>query len=119
MIDAFKIFLRNYTNFDGRSTRADYWWVVLCNAIIGFVLGFVGGLLGQDATKLISILVLVYELAIIVPCIALMVRRLHDINKSGWYIFMGLIPLAGPIILLIYWLTPSVAEGNNYGPRAE
>jgi len=117
MIEAYKKFLRNYTNFSGRSTRSDYWWVVLANFLIGFVIGFVGGLTGAD--KLVTVLTTVYELAIIVPAIALVIRRLHDINKSGWYYFMILIPIVGWIIVLVYLCTPSVNENNNYGPIAE
>lgn len=119
MIEAYKRFLRNYANFNGRSNRGDYWWVILCNAIIGFCLGFIGGLLGEKATTLVSTIVSLYSLAIVVPGIALVVRRLHDINKSGWYYFMALIPIAGPIIFLIYMCTDSVNEGNQYGERVE
>ena len=64
-----------------------------------------------------GIISVLYSLAVIVPGIALVVRRLHDINKSGWYYFMACIPLAGPIIFLIYMLTDSVNEGNQYGER--
>ena len=57
-----------------------------------------------------------YSLAVLVPSIALIVRRLHDINKSGWYYFMVLIPIAGPFIFLYYMVTDCV-EPNNYGER--
>ena len=117
MIEAYKRFLRNYANFNGRSTRSDYWWVILCNFLIGFCLGFIGGLLGENVDKITSIISLLYTLAVLVPGIALVVRRLHDINKSGWYYFMACIPLAGPIIFLIYMLKDSVNEGNQYGER--
>ena len=116
MIEAYKKFLSNYANFNGRSTRSDYWWVVLCNFLIGFVVGFIGGLLGLEQT-VISTITGLYSLAILVPSIAIVVRRLHDINKSGWYYFMVLIPIAGPIIVLVYLLTDSVNENNQYGER--
>ncbi len=118
MIEAYKRFFRNYTNFSGRSTVSDYWYVVLCNFLIGFIVGFVCGLL-QLGTNTVTLITGIYELAILVPSIALVVRRLHDINKSGWYYLMVLIPLAGPIIVLIYFCTASVVENNQYGPRAE
>ena len=114
MIEAYKRFLRNYANFNGRSNRGDYWWVLLCNFIIGFVLGFLDGVLD---TSIFSTIAGIYTLATLVPGIALVVRRLHDINKSGWHYFMVFIPLAGPIILLVYLLTDSVNEGNQYGER--
>ena len=113
MIEAYKKFFVNYANFNGCSSRSDYWWVVLCNFIIGFVVGFIQGSTCNDS---IQYLLYIYELAILVPSIALIVRRLHDINKSGWYYFMILIPLAGPFIILYYLVTDRV-EPNNYGER--
>lgn len=113
MIEAYKKFFSNYANFKGCSSRSDYWWVVLCNFLVGFIIGFVSGLTGVQEITYLSY---IYELAIIVPSIALIVRRLHDINKSGWYYFMILIPIAGPIIVLVYLLTDRV-EPNNFGER--
>lgn len=112
MIEAYKKFLRNYANFKGRSTRADYWYVVLCNVIIGFVLGFLGGLLH---TSIFLVIAYIYELAVMVPGLAISIRRLHDVNQKWSYIFMGLIPIAGAIILIVQYCKPSVNEGNNFG----
>ena len=116
MIDAYKRFLKNYANFSGRSTRSDYWYVILANFLIGFVIGFIGGLIPDLAgvTALISGL---YSLAIIIPGIAIVVRRLHDINKSGWFYFIALVPLVGGIILLVFLFTASVNENNRYRER--
>ena len=115
MVEAYKRFLTNYANFNGRSTRSDYWYVVLANFIIGFVLGFIGGLLHIE--KITTIISAIYILATLVPGIAIVVRRLHDINKSGWYYFMAFIPLVGIIILLVYLCTPSLDINNKYGER--
>jgi len=115
MIEAYKRMLSNYANFKGRSTRSDYWYVVLANVLIGFILGLIGGLF--DIANVTMVISVIYSLAVLVPGIALVVRRLHDINKSGWYYFMALIPLAGPIIVLVYLLTDSVNENNKYGER--
>ena len=113
MIEAYKKFLSNYANFKGCSSRSDYWWVILCNFIIGFIIGFVSGITGIKEVQYLSY---IYSLAVLIPGIALVVRRLHDINKSGWYYFMVLIPIAGPIIMLVYLLTDRV-EPNNFGER--
>lgn len=115
MIEAYKRYFKNYANFNGRSTRGDYWWVVLCNIIISAGLGFIGGLL--DIERITATIAGIYSVAIIVPGLAIVVRRLHDINKSGWYYFMLLIPIAGPFIVLAYMLTDSVNENNQYGER--
>lgn len=116
MIEAYKKFWTNYANFKDRSTVSDYWWVVLCNFLIGFILGFITGFLPEFSgfLKLISS---IYSLAVIVPTLALCVRRLHDINKSGWYYLMVLIPLVGWIIMIVYFCTGSVNENNNYGSQ--
>ena len=120
MLEAYKKFWMNYANFNGRSTRSDYWWVVLANMIVnfalGFVLGFIAGLI-PDLAGLTTIVSYAYSLAILVPGIALVVRRLHDINKSGWNYLFLLIPIAGPIIVLIWLCTASVNENNAYGER--
>lgn len=125
MIEAYKKFWSNYANFNGRTSRADYWWTFLANVlvgmIIGFVCGFISGLTGasnvEASSGLPALLSLLYSLAIFVPSLALAVRRLHDINKSGWYLLMGLIPLAGGIILLVYYLSDSVNTNNQYGQQ--
>ena len=119
MVEAYNKFLRNYTNFNGRSTRADYWWVVLANFCIGFVLGLIGGLMGDSGVKLMTTVAYIYEIAVLIPGLAICVRRLHDINKSGWWILISLVPLVGGIILLVFMLMDSVNEGNQYGPIAE
>lgn len=109
MVEAYKRFLRNYTNFSGRSTRSDYWYVVLANFLIGFVIGFIGG------PPIIS---MIYSLVVLIPGIAVFIRRMHDINKSGWWWFISLVPLVGTIILLVFMCTDSVNENNKYGERA-
>lgn len=115
MVEAVKKFFRNYANFNGRSTRGDYWWVVLASALFGFVVGFVCGLMGDTGVKMASTIMGIYSLAILVPSLALTVRRLHDTNKSGWFILIGLIPAVGGIILLVFLCLDSVNEGNQYG----
>lgn len=114
MVEAYKRFLKNYANFNGRSTRSDYWYVFLANSIIGFVLGFIGGII-PILSVLTYVLSVIYSLAVLVPGIALVVRRLHDINKSGWFYFISFIPLVGTIILLVFLCTDSVNEDNKYG----
>ncbi len=113
MVEAYKRFLRNYANFNGRSTRSDYWYVVLANFLIGLAIGIIGGVLNMAglATAISGI----YSLAMIIPGIAVFVRRLHDINKSGWWFFISFVPLVGGLILLIFMCMDSVNENNKYG----
>lgn len=108
-MEEYKKYWRHYTNFSGRSTVRDYWMVVLVNFLIGLVLGFIG----------IDEIAYVYSLATLIPGIAISVRRLHDVNKSGWYMLMALIPLIGWIFVIIAYCSASVDENNKYGPLAE
>ena len=117
MIEAFKVFLRNYTNFNGRSTVRDYWMTILASIILGFVLGFVLGLLQLDV-KIISTITGIISLAMVIPSLALSIRRLHDTNRSGWWFLLSLTGI-GSIVLLIFYCLPSVDEGNKYGPIAK
>ncbi|PAF54323.1 hypothetical protein BKH42_02135 [Helicobacter sp. 13S00482-2] len=128
MIEAYKRFFRNYVNFEGRASRAEYWWVVLCNVIICLVCLFVGlmmvGFQGDEITfnKIMAFsmgigipLVLVYDIAIFIPNISLTVRRLHDINLSGWLCLLFLIPYIGSLILFIMTLIKGTEGENKYG----
>ncbi len=101
--------LQNYANFEGRARRSEYWYFVLFNMIFGIAAGVLDSLWGMP------VLYALYMLAIIVPSIAVAVRRLHDIGKSGWFLFVALIPLVGGIWLLILLVTDSNPGDNEFG----
>ena len=106
-VKAIKLLFLYALNFKGRSSRSEYWWGYLFNFLLGLALNFVpliGGLL---------------SVAMIIPGVALAIRRMHDIGKSGWYMLMALIPLAGPIIALVYLCTASQPEANQWGPAVQ
>lgn len=113
-----KVVFENYANFKGRARRSEYWYFALANGIISFlliILGLiVGTILGDVVTGVIIGygLVMLYSLATLLPGLGVVVRRLHDVGKSGWFYFVALIPLVGPIWILILFCT----EGN-YGPN--
>lgn len=110
--------LKNYAVFEGRAQRAEYWFFFLFNMIASIICLVIDGLLGTyDAQSGMGVLYAVYTLAVLVPSIAVAVRRLHDIGKSGWWILIGLIPLIGPIVLLIFFVLDSQAGENAYGPN--
>lgn len=128
--DAIKLFFNRYTDFQGRSQRSEYWWVQLFNFIIFLVLG--GGAFaasGGDFENLSPIsmglfgILGLYALAIIIPSIALFIRRLHDINQTGW-IYLGLviaslIPVLGllaSIAQIVICCIPGTVGPNKYGP---
>ncbi len=109
--------LKQYADFNGRSRRKEYWMFVLINIGVGFVVGFIDGLTGTVGAYGIGLLGGIYNLAILVPSIAVGVRRLHDIGKSGWMLLVGLIPLIGWIWLIILLATEGEEGENEYGPN--
>jgi len=105
-----KVVLENYANFNGRARRSEYWYFFLANFIASLVLGLVDSVIG------IQILSGIYSLAVLIPSIAVAVRRLHDINKSGWFLLVVLIPIVGAIWLIIMLCTEGDKGQNQYGP---
>ncbi|MDR0814938.1 MAG: DUF805 domain-containing protein [Bacteroidales bacterium] len=106
---------KQYADFSGRARRKEFWMFVLFNLLAGIVLGIL------SLIPVLGIILYVgYMLAIIVPVLALTVRRLHDVGRSGWWYFIGLIPLVGSIILLVWSCTNSQSGDNKWGanPKA-
>lgn len=108
--------LKKYAVFSGRSSRSEYWFFTLFNTIIIFVLCFVDVSTGTYNGNY-GLLSGAYLLAILIPSIAVSVRRLHDINKSGWMILINLIPFIGWIWNFILMVTDSTSGENKYGPN--
>jgi uncharacterized membrane protein YhaH (DUF805 family) len=104
--------LKKYAVFSGRARRKAYWMFVLFNVIIAFALAFIEGLVGGP-----GVLGILYSLAVLIPGIAVSVRRLHDTNRSGWWLLIGLIPLIGAIVLLVFAVQDSQPGANQYGPN--
>lgn len=111
-----KALAQNYCNFSGRASRSEYWWYALFTMVLGIVIGFVLGIFGAGSTAVLLIQGLV-SLALLLPGLGLCVRRLHDISKSGWWIFISLVPLLGAILLIVWFCKPSDAGMNQYGPE--
>lgn len=110
--------LKDYANFSGRARRKEYWMIGLIN---GIVCGIIFALALISGSAIINIILILYVLAIVIPCMALTARRLHDTEHSGWFYFVSFIPLVGPIILLIYLCKAGSTGANRYGadPKAE
>jgi uncharacterized membrane protein YhaH (DUF805 family) len=104
-----KVVLENYLNFQGRARRAEFWWYVLAGAIISFVLNIIDLGIGF---RLLSGL---YSLAVLLPGIAVGIRRLHDTGRSGWWLLIGFIPIVGWIVLIVFWATDAPPGPNQYG----
>ncbi|MDE6277634.1 MAG: DUF805 domain-containing protein [Muribaculaceae bacterium] len=108
------MFFFNYANFNGRSTRAEYWWAYLFIFIVNFGIGFLCGLLNLGETAS-GIFTGIWSLAILVPSLAISWRRLHDVDKAGGWFFINLIPIIGNIYYLFLTVQPSGPD-NRFGP---
>ena len=102
-MEEYKKYWVNFVNFSGRSTRMEFWLPVLFNFVISAILSAISTKLGSA-----------FGLITFIPSLANAVRRMHDINKSGWYLLFSLIPLVGWIIVLVFECQATVEEGNNY-----
>ncbi len=101
--------LRQYADFNGRARRSEYWYFALFNFIIGMAFVFIDGLITSMSDGGFGMLNLIYSLAVLIPGIAVAVRRMHDVGKSGWYMLI-------PIYNIILAFTEGEKGENQYGP---
>lgn len=101
--EAIKLFFKNYANFNGRASKSEYWWAFLFNFLVSMVLG------------VIPIIGPILSLGLLIPGLSVGIRRLHDTGKAWYYMFMGFIPLAGFIILIVFYCQDSEGD-NQWGP---
>ncbi|QDU16294.1 Inner membrane protein YhaH [Gimesia maris] len=107
--------IKKYAEFSGRARRKEYWMFFLFNILISFVIGILGAIIGETGGLITVSLSGLYSLFIFIPSIAVTVRRLHDTNRTGWWILIGLIPFFGAIILFIFMILDSDSNANAYG----
>jgi uncharacterized membrane protein YhaH (DUF805 family) len=109
--------INKYADFSGRARRKEYWMFFLFNIIVSFAVGLVGGLIGGKNGLFALSLPALYTLFIFLPSLAVTVRRLHDTNRSGWWVLISLVPFVGALILFVFTILDSDPESNNYGPN--
>lgn len=98
--------LKKFADFNGRSRRSEYWYFFLVNALVSMTFNFIG--IALNGSSFVGLLSMVFTLAVLVPSIAVAVRRMHDVGKSGWYALI-------PIYNLILACTEGVAGENEFG----
>ena len=103
--------LKKYAVFSGRARRKEFWMFALFNMIISLVLGSLAGI-----SSVLAIISGIYFLAILLPGIAVSIRRLQDTNRSGWWLLLGFVPIAS-IVLLVFFFQEGSSEENKYGPN--
>ncbi len=111
--------LKQYATFSGRSQRSEYWFFILFYSIGYIVLSFVDGMIGTFSFEAgMGLLSGIFLLAHFLPSIGVSVRRLHDIGKSGWWNLLVILPIIGPIVLLVFFIMDS-KEDNQYGANSK
>ena len=114
----------NYMNFSGRASRPAYWWWVLFGVLVSLVTRVLDGLVGSNIVRTnqygtevgIGIISSLVGLALLLPSIAVLVRRLHDTDRSGWWYLIVLIPILGWLVLLYFLVRGGTPGDNRYGP---
>ena len=100
-----------YAQFDGRADRSEFWYYMLFRVIIGVIAIALGAIVGFPIFELLVFLVL------LIPDTAIAIRRLHDINKTGWWLLVSFIPLIGILVLIAFFVMKSDPNDNQYGSR--
>ena len=110
--------LKKYAVFGGRSRRREYWYFVLFSTVISLVLTILDRITGTfDSSTGFGLLSGIFTLAILVPSIAVLVRRLHDTDRTGWWVLILLVPLIGAIVLIVFAVQDSTPGSNRFGPN--
>jgi uncharacterized membrane protein YhaH (DUF805 family) len=104
--------LQRYAEFSGRSRRKEFWFSTRFNFLVALGLGFIDLMMGTA-----PLLGALYFLGILIPSIAVTVRRLHDTGRSGWWILISLVPVIGALVLLVFVVLDSEPRANEYGPN--
>lgn len=109
--------LKKYTVFSGRAQRAEYWYFTLFSALVSIALILIDSVVGPLTYGGVGLLHALYVLAVLLPTIAVTVRRLHDTARSGWWVLISFVPLVGMIVLLVFMIMDSEPGENIYGPN--
>lgn len=113
-----EVLTKKYATFEGRARRKEFWFFVLFNFLALLVLTIVDGVTGTlDEKTGLGLLSGLYLLGVLVPSIAVTVRRLHDTDRSGWWVLIGFIPLVGALVLLVFELLDGTPGANRFGPN--
>lgn len=109
---------KKYADFTGRAQRSEYWYFVLFNTLISFGLSLIDFAIGTgDPSTGMGLFSGLFSLAILIPSISVGARRLHDTDRSGWWMLLALIPVIGVIVLIALFAFDSQPETNRFGPN--
>lgn len=120
---AVRRFFKKYATYNGRASRSEYWWWMLVSVLVSIVINMIigsgtsataSGSAAGPGTAIGGVLALIWGLATIIPGLALAVRRLHDVNMSGWMLLIALVPLLGAVALLVIMILPPNPAGQRF-----
>lgn len=115
--------LRKYAELSGRAGRSEFWWFFLFTFLVSFAAALLDAILGLDFDSGVwessGVFQVLTSLALFLPGLAVNVRRLHDIGRSGWWVLIVLVPCLGLVVMLVFCLTRGDAHANKYGERLD
>ena len=109
------VLINKYATFSGRARRKEYWMFLLINLVVSVALALIDSLIGSVSESGMGLLSSVYSIGVLIPSLALSVRRLHDIGRTGWWVLISIIPVIGAVVLLVFMLLDSEPGSNRYG----
>lgn len=113
---AVRVCFSKYATFQGRAQRSELWWFALFSFAGQVVLSFVDMAAFNGGPEGVGVFSAIFSLALLLPSISVGVRRLHDTDRSGWWVWIALVPLVGWIVLLVFYLLKGTNGANRYGP---
>ncbi|MFK7862100.1 MAG: DUF805 domain-containing protein [Granulosicoccus sp.] len=108
--ESIKHVLSNYAKFEGRAARSEFWWFALFSFLVQIVASILDATVGG-----VGIFGLLASLALLIPSLSVGARRLHDTNRSGWWLLISLVPLIGFLVLLVFFILRGTDESNRFG----
>ncbi|GIF47169.1 uncharacterized membrane protein YhaH (DUF805 family) [Asanoa ferruginea] len=113
--ESLKSVFSQYVGFSGRARRSEYWWFALFAILLNVVARILDSVLFDTSTASTGIFGIIVGLALFLPGLAVAVRRLHDTDRTGWWVLIGLVPLVGAIVLLVFMVSDSKPGANRFG----
>ncbi|MGC4837224.1 DUF805 domain-containing protein [Micromonospora vinacea] len=116
---AIKSVFNQYVGFSGRARRSEYWWFALFTILVSIVTAILDSALGLTFVEgsTTGFIGLIASLALLLPSLAVAVRRLHDTDRTGWWLLIALVPFVGAIVLLVFFVLDSTPGANRFGPN--
>ena len=113
--DSLNSCFENYTSFSGRAARAEYWWFAVFIAAVYFIATTADSVVFGSDSRL-QLFGLVAAVALFMPALSVSIRRLHDLDRSGWWLLVALVPIFGAVVLLLWYFSRGTYGSNRYGP---